>query len=447
MAEQAQPELSEREIELLTLLVTGATNQQIGLQLHISVNTVKTHLRNIFVKLGVESRTEATLYAIQHNLVQMPAGAVPEAAAAEAPAPVDLAIPAPAVVHQVPVWLALGSLGVILAVILGVFLWPSTAAQNGTAANPFVDDTASQNPLLPIGASGRWHRQAALSEPRARFAQVTVANRIYVLGGLTSEGWSSAVEVYDPDSDTWQRLADKPTAVANVGAVVLDGLIYIPGGQDSSGQAVTVHEVYDPAADTWRTAAPLPHPLCAYAIAVDKHGYYLLGGWDGSNYLASVYYYDAASDSWSERGSLTSPRGFAAAVLADSQIYLVGGYNGKRVLNLVETADPSASGKLSWHRLAPLAIPRAGLGLAALNGSLYAVGGGWQRPATNSERYDIAAGSWTHFDTPLDGQWRCLGISAVDTDKGTFLAAVGGWSEGYLATVWFYQTTYRVFVP
>src|SRR5258707_15675550 len=64
-------ELSDREHEILRLVATGASNKNIAQQLVISPNTVKVHLRNIFGKIGVATRTEATLYAIRQGLVQV----------------------------------------------------------------------------------------------------------------------------------------------------------------------------------------------------------------------------------------------------------------------------------------------------------------------------------------------------------------------------------------
>lgn len=54
--------LSIAEYEVLKALWEGLTNQQIGERIHLSVNTVKTHLRNIFSKLDVESRSEALAF-------------------------------------------------------------------------------------------------------------------------------------------------------------------------------------------------------------------------------------------------------------------------------------------------------------------------------------------------------------------------------------------------
>jgi DNA-binding NarL/FixJ family response regulator len=59
--------LSEREIEVLRFLAQGLTNKDIAQTLFLSVRTVEAHLRNIFGKLGVRSRTEAALWASKHG--------------------------------------------------------------------------------------------------------------------------------------------------------------------------------------------------------------------------------------------------------------------------------------------------------------------------------------------------------------------------------------------
>ena len=55
--------LSERELEILQLIAEGKSNQEIGSQLYLSLNTVKAHTRNIYGKLGVNSRTQAAARA------------------------------------------------------------------------------------------------------------------------------------------------------------------------------------------------------------------------------------------------------------------------------------------------------------------------------------------------------------------------------------------------
>ena len=63
--------LTEREMELVSLLVIGKSNKEIAERLFISENTVKYHIRNILQKLGVQNRTEAAAYALKEGIIDL----------------------------------------------------------------------------------------------------------------------------------------------------------------------------------------------------------------------------------------------------------------------------------------------------------------------------------------------------------------------------------------
>lgn len=62
--------LTGRELEVLRLVARGASNMQIAEELVISVNTVKSHLKNILAKLQLENRTQVAAYALERGLVK-----------------------------------------------------------------------------------------------------------------------------------------------------------------------------------------------------------------------------------------------------------------------------------------------------------------------------------------------------------------------------------------
>ena len=66
------PELTQRELEVLTLVAQSKTNKDIAAALYISENTVKNHVRNILEKLHLHSRVEAVNYAWQRRLLGGP---------------------------------------------------------------------------------------------------------------------------------------------------------------------------------------------------------------------------------------------------------------------------------------------------------------------------------------------------------------------------------------
>ncbi len=61
--------LSQREIEVLSLLACGHTNKQMAEQLSVSEKTIGTHVMHIYDKIGCSTRSAATLFAVQHNLL------------------------------------------------------------------------------------------------------------------------------------------------------------------------------------------------------------------------------------------------------------------------------------------------------------------------------------------------------------------------------------------
>jgi DNA-binding NarL/FixJ family response regulator len=64
----AEP-LTPREIEVLQLVASGAANKEIAAQLSITERTARTHVSNILGKLGLASRTQAALWAVDHNMM------------------------------------------------------------------------------------------------------------------------------------------------------------------------------------------------------------------------------------------------------------------------------------------------------------------------------------------------------------------------------------------
>lgn len=442
-------ELSEREREILRLVATGASNKDIARQLTISPNTVKVHLRNIFAKIGSASRTEATLYAMRAGLAAVPSApstlpeadrspqdpvpgmvaaspavpTVPVGTLSTAPAPTEIV--APPAISGATRWRAwrfaaiLGMLAIILAVAsLLANRLPGTPA---IATSPLVTSS-------PVPTPVRWTVKAPLPTARSGLAAAVYENLIYAIGGETSTGITGIVERYDPNSDQWVRLTDKPIAVADAGAGVIGGLIYVPGGRLSSGQVTNQFEAYDPRNDKWLERAPLPLALSGYALAAFEGKLYLFGGWDGTQYVARTFEYSPDTDHWAEKAPMPTARGFAGAAMANGRIYVMGGdaTAGQKPLSVNEAYTPELDLPNSnpWQTFPPLPSGRSHMGVVSVAGIIHVLGGqqGGQ-PLT----YDDHSSAWLPLPMPdrqlaTDAGVAVLG-SEIDVLGGTLASA------------------------
>jgi DNA-binding CsgD family transcriptional regulator len=414
--------LSERELEILCLLAKGKSNKEIAQELFISINTVKVHLRNVFAKLEVSSRTEATLFAVRAGLVEGVAetgtngGTAPVSTPTITEAPPEEVSP-PTFTPLVPEvviparkwwqrpWIFVGVMGVVL--LLGIGL--SRLLQPTVSATPEI--------AAPPSETG-WETQADLSFARFGHATTVYENEIFVIGGETAEGVIANTERYNPETDQWTTLPEKPTAVTEAQAAVLGGKIYVPGGRMADGTVTDLLEVFDPLTNRWEIGPSLPGRVSGYALTAFEGKLYLFGGWDGEGYSDRVLTYSADLEQWAEVAHLPSPRGFASAMVGASRIYVLGGYDGKEPLDSNLVFFPGHESESPWESAAAMPGGRYAMGVTFIADKIYVMGGIQQngKPAPqltflpqsdgwiiHSEPEETNSLIWSHFGVAVVG--------------------------------------------
>jgi DNA-binding CsgD family transcriptional regulator/N-acetylneuraminic acid mutarotase len=426
---QAASELTEREHEILRLIASGASNKDIARQLFISVNTVKVHLRKIFAKIGVTSRTEAALYAIREGMAQSPNLLAVVATTQELPA----VIPAPVKTKN----RLLNYFGIAALVTI---LLAGTVFLVMTAIRPPL--TTASNPTPANTPTKRWQELADLPTARSGLATAVYGNKIYAIGGQTAQGVTGLTEQYDVTTDTWIKLTSKPLPVADIQAAVIGGQIYIPGGRLATDIVTNVVESYDPLHDRWERHEPLPVALSGYALVAFEGKLYTFGGWNGQKFLASVYEYDPSQDKWTERMPMPTARGFAGAAAAGGGIYVIGGTTGERVLAVNEEYVPERD---AWSQRTSLPNGRFAPGMTSVADIIYVVGGTNEIESVLPPlQYLHQQDQWREFEVPFSQSWSHFGLVSLETR----LYGVGGLKNKIPTTQNLsYQAIYTILIP
>ena len=464
LADLLENPLSEREMEVARLLVTGATNGEIARILVISPHTVKVHLRNVFDKLQVSSRTEASMLVVKRGWVVMEGVEVasPDAPSVEVDEEIP-EIPQPEPLHDRVAEPRPWQLGIVVfavALALVGLLLPVWIATPKSTLGLLSDSgqTVLGKPVLN-NLPYRWEVQAPLSQPRSRLAAVEVANQIYVIGGEGEDGVPlDLVEIYDLDTKLWRKGAPLPLPRANLAmAIHGDDLIVVGGsrldsddaGTPNMGVAMSIYDDmtrYSRTEDAWTMGGKLPMPLAGTALTVYGDTLYLMGGWNGRQMQDTMWslplaqFEDAAPDDWQVVTHLPSAVAWFGAVMVNDLIYVVGGYDGRQELAEFATFNVTSG---EWQQLANLTVPRGGVTLVYDGITVLALGGGWASTIQSHERYDALTDQWTTIPSPISGEWRHFGAAA---NAGS-VYILGGWSGAYLDLHVQFQSTFRALLP
>jgi DNA-binding CsgD family transcriptional regulator/N-acetylneuraminic acid mutarotase len=356
--------LSERETEILQLVATGLTNREIAQKLTISPNTVKVHLSNIFEKINVSSRTEATMYGIEHGIVDIPGVENGE---------------------TVLTWQALVRKNISIIIPLFLIILAVIAALWRTVLFP----PTSPTPVALGDIPERWQELAPMPEIRTGMALAAYDENIYAIAGEGPDGVSSNVFRYLTAEDRWEQLSDKPTPVADVEGALIGEKVYIPGGRLADGKPTDILEIYDPRQDIWEKGTSLPKKISNYAMADFEGKLFIFGGWDGEKPLTDVYVYDPEEDAWGERTPMGIARLDAGAVALADKIVVLGGRNSNGDLKDAKAYFPSrdVNDEKAWDDFIDLPYGDFGFNLSDINNSIYILGGHHSR--RNDENISI----------------------------------------------------------
>ncbi len=199
----------------------------------------------------------------------------------------------------------------------------------------------------------------------------------------------SSSMVFAADPNTWTTKAPMETGRYDHEAVVLDGQVYIIGGQTTGAATLNSVEQYNPVTDTWTTKAPMTYARYGHQVSVVDGKIYTIGGMGSSGSMYSLEEYNPSTNTWSTKASMNTGRGYFATAVVNGKIYAMGGSSVKSV----EEYDPANN---IWTTKAPMSVDRMQFKVAVVNGKIFAIGGKSSTGSLNSvEEYDPATNTWT----------------------------------------------------
>lgn len=303
--------------------------------------------------------------------------------------------------------------------------------------------------ILPDGRLGPWQAMPALPQPLLRHAAVKIGGGLLVIGGARGGSpnerlasvYRSAV-MANGNLDAWVELTATPLpqALVDAGAAVVDGSLFIVGGEDSNGQAQPT--VYRAALNAtgilgvWTMTTSLPVSLTNHAVAAAGNCLFVVGGDSNLGRRSQVYSAAVAADgtitTWQELANTRLPQPLArhTATMVAGQLVVVGGLvegsagDRDEVYRAVVKADCTLE---PWQALTGATLPQRSIEHATttLDGYLFVTGG---HRLGNVAQYNTVYQAAIIPDLELGG-WQELSLTPLPQPLSALSAA---FSRDYL---------------
>lgn len=253
--------------------------------------------------------------------------------------------------------------------------------------------------VLALDSPSAWRDAAPMPDARGQMGVVEIGGEIYALGGQFFHDAGTALDVdlahvYDPDADTWRRIANLPRATSHVEASTFAhrGRAFVVGGRSNKRGIVTLADIlmYDPTIDTWIGLDTLPEGLLGPVGQVIGGELVVAGG------TAMDYEHPRATtwrrpldDVWAPGVAMPVPLGAVAAGRIGKKLYVVG-----RGSPATLAYDLSRREWSSTTALSSRPFPRDHHAAEVVNGRLYLLGGSGDA-AGRTQVYDPTSDTWT----------------------------------------------------
>jgi len=231
--------------------------------------------------------------------------------------------------------------------------------------------------LENANAQGTWVTVTSILTPVARSASAVLNGELYVVGGEYSSGqYTDAVQVYNPVSNTWRVAHSLSHTSGEAAAASALGQLYVIGGLlGASSPSLKTVSIYDPLTDNWTTGSSMLIEKSNFVAAEVNGKIYALGGYrpDNNARIDDAEVYDPLQDQWMALPPLPGPRGNPAGAAVGDKIYVFGGDDATGTQTNTVFEFNTLNHK--WTPKSPMPIARDSASAVVLNGLIYVMGG------------------------------------------------------------------------